>query len=333
MSSYYGPNIATPPGANLIGDVGVVDRQLGIGARIDAFRNLNVSVRTILIDNQFTTTLDTSAWTVATTGSGGASTTTGAMVLTTGGTANSTASMTSTHRGRLISGTTNIFSMAVTSSHPAGTTNNTQRLGCYTVGGGDGILVQVAGTAFRVGTRVNGVDTLAPFNVAAPTTLVGTWEIGYAQGGFVVWQDGVLRHASTEAAPPIFLNPNFFVSSENLNSGGGTTAVTLTILGAAISRMGESDARPRFLHISANGTYVVRQGPCTLYSVVVGTAGASGNSLTVYDNTAASGTIVSVLDTTGSKSGSSVTYDLDMDNGLTVVLASGTAADVTIIYS
>ena len=333
MSSYFGPNFASPPGINAVGNVGLLDTTLGISSRIDAFHNLNVSIRTVLVDNQFTTTLDTAAWTVTSSGTGSASTATGAMVLSTGTTANSTASMTSAHRARLISGTTNIWAMAVRSTHPAGTANNTQRLGCYTVGGEDGIFVQTNGTTFQVGYRIAGVDTLSSFNGIKPTSLLGTWEIGYAQGGFVVWQNGVVVHRSLSIPAPIFLNPNFFTSAENVNSGGGTTDVVLTVLGTAIQRMGEAVPRPRFLHINTNGTFVVKQGPCTLHSIIVGIAGGSGNTATIYDNTAASGTVISVLDTTGSKAGQAVNYDLDMDTGLTVVVAIGTAADITVIFS
>lgn len=332
MSSYYGPNIATPGGTNTIGSVGLVDTTSGLNIRVDPFRSASVAVRTMLVDNQFTATLDSGAWTTGTTGSGTASSTTGALILSTGTTANSTATLTSTRRGRLLAGTVNIGSIAVVSTHPAGTTNNTQRFGCYTLSGGDGIYIQVSGTTFRVGYRINGSDTLTAFNVAAPTTLAGTWEISFAQGGFVIWQNGVLRHVSG-ATPIVFINPNFFISAECANSGGGTTNVSLTVLGAAIARSGEAEARPNYHRIATNGTTVVKIGPCTLYAIVVGVPGGSSNTATVYDNTAASGTVVTVLDTVGARSGTAIPYNLDLDNGLTVVLASGTAADITVIFS
>jgi hypothetical protein len=86
-----------------------------------------------------------------------------------------------------------------------------------------------------------------------------------------------------------------------------------------------------YKHISANGSGVLKSAPGSLFSVTINTKGAASNVLTLYDNTAASGTVLAVIDTT-----SQITvldYYLDFAVGLSYALATGTAADVTISFS
>jgi len=87
-----------------------------------------------------------------------------------------------------------------------------------------------------------------------------------------------------------------------------------------------------YKNISANAaTTVIKSGPGTLIRVCINTKGASSNILTLYDNaSAASGTKIATIDTTTAVG--TLTYELDFLNGLTVGLATGTAADVTISF-
>lgn len=83
-----------------------------------------------------------------------------------------------------------------------------------------------------------------------------------------------------------------------------------------------------YTHITTNATTVVDARPGLLATICVNTKGASANVLTVYDNaSAASGTVIAVLDTT---SLGCYKYDVITKNGLTILTATGTAADVTI---
>lgn len=85
----------------------------------------------------------------------------------------------------------------------------------------------------------------------------------------------------------------------------------------------------QYVNISTNQTLVIKQVPGVLGHVVINTKGASANVLTLYDNTAASGTVIAVIDTTDSTPRE---YNLSLQKGLTAVLATGTAADVTITF-
>lgn len=84
-------------------------------------------------------------------------------------------------------------------------------------------------------------------------------------------------------------------------------------------------------HLNANGTTVIKSGQGVLHAVTINTAGASSNTLTLYDNTEASGTVLAVINTQ-STNRSDFTYKVRFGTGLTAVLATGTAADVTISY-
>jgi hypothetical protein len=85
-----------------------------------------------------------------------------------------------------------------------------------------------------------------------------------------------------------------------------------------------------YSHQNANGTTTVKSGQGVLHAITINTKGATGNTATIYDNTAASGTIVAVIDTTSQIQ--TLTLDVAFNTGLTVVLATGTAADITVSY-
>jgi len=86
-----------------------------------------------------------------------------------------------------------------------------------------------------------------------------------------------------------------------------------------------------YLHLNANGTTTVKSGAGVLRRIVINTRGGILNTLTIYDNTTATGAVIGVVDTSGAEAGA-FDYELDFTTGLTVVLAGGTAADITIIY-
>lgn len=83
-------------------------------------------------------------------------------------------------------------------------------------------------------------------------------------------------------------------------------------------------------HINSNATTAIKAGPGTLYAICINTKGASANTATVYDNTAGSGAVLAVIDTTAGVT--CLTYNAAFVTGLTVVTATGTAADLTVTY-
>lgn len=85
-----------------------------------------------------------------------------------------------------------------------------------------------------------------------------------------------------------------------------------------------------YSHISSNATTTVKSGAGSLRGITINTKGASANTATVYDNTAGSGTVIAVIDTTAAVG--TLSYDIAFTTGLTVVTATGTAPDMTIAY-
>lgn len=85
-----------------------------------------------------------------------------------------------------------------------------------------------------------------------------------------------------------------------------------------------------YANIAANGTTTIRTGRGALHSININTKGASANVITVYDSAAASGTKIATIDSTVTYG--PLIYDAEFITGLTVVLATGTAADITVSW-
>lgn len=91
-------------------------------------------------------------------------------------------------------------------------------------------------------------------------------------------------------------------------------------------------------NLSANGTTVICTVPQTvgaayavLHSITINTKGASSNTCTVYDNTSAAGTKIATIDTTSGVQ--TLFYDSICLVGITVVLGTGTSADITVNWT
>lgn len=86
-----------------------------------------------------------------------------------------------------------------------------------------------------------------------------------------------------------------------------------------------------YKNLAANATTTVKTGAGTLDSIVINTVGASANTITVYDNTAGSGTKIATVDGTIA-GGTRIIYNVAFTTGLTIVIATGTAANITVVY-
>lgn len=113
------------------------------------------------------------------------------------------------------------------------------------------------------------------------------------------------------------------VSSSALPTGAATES-TLVALSAKVVN-GYS-----FHRSASNATTTIKSGAGVLKRVTVNTIGSASNTCTIYDNTAGSGTIIAVIDPTQAQR--TFEYDLVFSTGLTIVTATGTAADLTVVY-
>lgn len=89
-----------------------------------------------------------------------------------------------------------------------------------------------------------------------------------------------------------------------------------------------------YVHVAANGNgdnVAPGGGPCNLAAIVINTKGATANTLTIYDSlTHGTGTTVAVIDTTAAVG--ALPYRADLEVGCSYSLATGTAADVTLVF-
>lgn len=82
----------------------------------------------------------------------------------------------------------------------------------------------------------------------------------------------------------------------------------------------------RYTNITANGTVAIKAGQGILHRIVVNKKGASSNIATITDGAAG----VGILDTTDRVG--SIEYGLPFSDGLTIVLGTGTAANLTVVW-
>lgn len=84
-----------------------------------------------------------------------------------------------------------------------------------------------------------------------------------------------------------------------------------------------------YTRIAANGTTVIQAAqPVVLAVVTINTRGTAGNTLTLYDGPNASSSVIATIDTTVSIG--TLLYEVNTNTGLTAVMATGGAADVTV---
>ena len=132
---------------------------------------------------------------------------------------------------------------------------------------------------------------------------------------------------------------------------GAATESTLSALSAKFSALGQATmaasvpvvlasnhsdivtkkSASSYAHLNSTGTTTIKSGAGILRRVVINTRGGVLNTFTIYDNTSGSGTVIAVIDTVNGVSGQ-FEYGVSFSTGLTVVNATGTSADITVIY-
>lgn len=111
------------------------------------------------------------------------------------------------------------------------------------------------------------------------------------------------------------------------NTMSASTPVVLSSNHSDISVKNQSSS---FSNITTTGTTTIKSGAGIFRRLVINTKGVSSNTFTIYDNTAGSGTVIATVDTVNSTG--SLEYGLAFSTGLTIVSASGTSANATVIY-
>lgn len=89
------------------------------------------------------------------------------------------------------------------------------------------------------------------------------------------------------------------------------------------------DRRARYARITTATTTVVKAAPGTLWSVVVNKPVGS-STITIYDNTAGSGTVIALITNSADTKPFDLGYGVRFETGLTIVTSG--ADDVTVVY-
>lgn len=85
-----------------------------------------------------------------------------------------------------------------------------------------------------------------------------------------------------------------------------------------------------FSHISTSTTTTVKSGAGVLHTLTVNNLGTVSSTTTVYNNTAASGTVIAIINTLAGQI--SYVYDIAFSTGLTIVTTGTVAPDITVSY-
>ncbi len=304
---------------------------------------------TRLVGTMFAATLDTNFWTVANNGTASAAGVGSGIVTLTSGTSNSGyGDIISVRHGRFLFVNPNLFRMAARLT-AATVTNCTRIVGACDVTAGNPptlnngfYFAYDAAGVLSVNHKVTGSAAVSvasgDFNGEVTTfaadTNVHAYEILYFVMAAWFFIDGILIHKFTPTTAILDDDLNVHCFAEVFNSAGGTTSGSLEVWASSILRLGKELTRPTYKNANSNSASAVicKYGPGTLHSIIVNKAGNTSNSLTLYDNTTNSAPVIGVYDTNQVRESQFGPTGLDFQNGLTYVLNSGTAADVTIIY-
>lgn len=93
-----------------------------------------------------------------------------------------------------------------------------------------------------------------------------------------------------------------------------------------------AQAFANYTHLNANAANtVIKAAPGQLTAIVINSKGATGNTISLFDDVSASSGTIAVIDSTSAVG--TLLYDLVFQKGLNITIATGTAADITVVWS
>jgi hypothetical protein len=325
-----------------VGINGILD-QRGFSIEASATGELKTVVPIDLIGDVFEgSTLDPNFWIATVANSATVTQGSGLAVLTSGTDAAGAARMHSFRRALFVPGLSNRY-RSLTVLGDTGVANNVRKWG---VGFGtslptitDGAYFKLSGTTFSIVTLKNSSETVVnsgSFNGSVSSysldTNIHEFEILWTNRAVYFLVDEVLIHTVSATTTTWSGSVEFHTYSENVNSGN-TTSVTMSHLVIGVKRFGSNASVPRYFHqAGTTAGQVLKYSSGVLHEITV--SGVSNNSvITLYDNFAASG---SIIWTSGSMPSNSVPFYIDLRLvrfyiGLTLVIATADST-VTVLY-
>ena len=312
--------------------------QLGFIANNTALQDARVAEATRLVGTQFSgSTIDTRFWTSTVANSATITQASNEITLTSGTSATGSAQLNSVRRGRVIAGISHQWRGGIQVDN-IGIANNVRRWGIAwgatmpTIT--DGAFFQLDGTTFQIVTRKGSSDTVVSsgsFNGSVSsytmTTSAAVYEIYYTQTSVIFVINGVLIHTVSAAVATWSNQIEQHCYMSNINSGN-TTSVTLEARFSVIRRFGKDDSAPTYARISTATTTILKYGMGKLHKIILNNP--TNAAITLYDNTAASGTIIAILNPGNASTPIELEYNVPFQTGLTIVTAG--TPDMTVLY-
>ena len=325
----------------------IVDPVTGMIGYLDRFRNFKVANTKRIIGSNFGNSIDTTYLYTITNNNGGTATATdGVATLATNTTANGNTTLITKGKIRYLSGRNNNIRFQVRFGDTGGT-NNVREFGIY-VDANNFYGYRLSNTTFSIVTKKAGVETVVSsgsFNGNGNITN-GTYTVDTNFHGFEILVSGSRIqfiidnrpiHVATATTSSIVSSLPGQIYLSNTNSGGSTTNRILDILALSGSQIGDAVNNPQYYNIDAVAeTRTLKAGGGTLQSISIGRLGGANALITIYDNTAGSGTIIARFDLTNNNAFGTHIFGIEgvnFYNGLTYV-TSGTMTNgsVTIFW-
>jgi hypothetical protein len=334
---------ATDEDGHLAVSVHTIRGYLGSEAEISPQGNLRTVTPTRLVGSAFAgNTLDTNFWSTAgSSGSGGATQSGGRVAISTGSTPDSTARMTSVRMARYVAGASTVYRAVLTL--PEVTGNNKRRWGAYT--DTDGFFFEddfsdganhVLKLVCRKGSSDENVVTSGSFNGDQGNAFtldanVHSYEIYITNSKVFFVISDQLVHTFEGTTDPLSSTLTLPARVESINAGGNTNDNAVHLRVASISRLGPLHTEAIYKNVVGSATSVLKLGAGVLLKLIVNNAPSNG-TITIYDNTAASGTLIATVTLSNTATSPLVLpYECPFFTGLTVV-TSGTGLNITAIY-
>lgn len=161
---------------------------------------------------------------------------------------------------------------------------------------------------WAMGSRGAGHVELWATDAATPATIGSTADTTAAVVGLFTWDQNMLFNGATW---------------DRVRSGGVTGM-------AGVSIQASPSGGYSISNITTATTTTVKSGAGTLHGINVNTKGTVASTVTVYDNTAGSGTKIATLDSLNLSGWNQ--FDVAFATGLTLVTTGTAAPDITVSY-
>lgn len=290
------------------------------------------------------TTVDPNFWLETNANNGDTTQANAEMTLATGTTANGSTTINSRRRARYVAGSSMRYRSQIQLGD-TGVSDNKRRWGIAwgatmpTIT--DGAYFELNGTTFSVVLNKGGSETRkssGEFNgtLGAKYTLntnITTYEIYWTNSKvYFVIGDEIL-HVFTASTTTWSNTMSHYLFADNVNSNNLNTNQTLKIRAMSIYRLGRLETAPMSYYQSGTTAGVVlKYGAGTIHGLIV--SGVVNNSvITLYDNTAASGTVIWSSGAMGAQTTplGLEFHDISFSNGLTLVIGSANS-NCLVIY-